>query len=414
MCAGKTGSRRAPASRRPRESSRPSSHCCRPVPVRTAAGRPIGPKVPGPAASRKASATSTCRPARHPAELAGNFQAAVRARQRSTITARSPPGESFLSNSSIGPLANSASPPRRPNAARPLRCRSRWYGHRPPAADAAKNRLAADGPRGSAPGRRFRPQATAGPRRCLLPVRARPRSSQRSWPGPSRPTSSGGLAPAPASRPSNIAWLEGCHQGAKKRQRVHRGRLFRQARQPQVDQQRGLLGQPTAIELRAATSAWRRRRPAEGAAVPALAFSSAFGSAACWRLDTTVQTASTPAKPSKPETANTATRPQSDRVNDDRYVSPATTSGNSKGVKPGGTTAAGGQAPRGAASGASGSGRARRQAGAPATAAAASVGKLNRRRFHGRLFANGFAGNRYPRTTDTRIPVLGRGRRLLG
>ena len=43
---------------------------------------------------------------------AGDFQFAFCAAERSTITARSPAGESFLSNSSIGGLANSASPPR--------------------------------------------------------------------------------------------------------------------------------------------------------------------------------------------------------------------------------------------------------------------------------------------------------------
>ena len=51
-----------------------------------------------------------------------------------------------------------------------------------------------------------------------------------------------------------------------------------------------------------------------------------------------VQAVSTQATPTRPETASTATRPQSDRVSEVRNVSPATTSGSSKGVKVGGAT----------------------------------------------------------------------------
>ena len=58
----------------------------------------------------KQGAASTCRAARHRASWPATSQPSSRADEKSTITARSPSGESFLSNSPIGPLASSASP----------------------------------------------------------------------------------------------------------------------------------------------------------------------------------------------------------------------------------------------------------------------------------------------------------------
>ena len=131
-------------------------------------------------------------------QLAGNFQAAVRAGERSTITARSPPGEKLLEQEfhrSAGQLGIAAASDQLPQGLfaaghdgmgidRQQRMRPRTAlrptGHEVrPEIDAS------------------RPSATAGPRRCLLPIRGRPRNAQRSRPDPSRPTSSGGLAPAP-------------------------------------------------------------------------------------------------------------------------------------------------------------------------------------------------------------------------